>query len=124
MKSDELAFAREIQIAMETEDAARVAKKTVFGTKPELLHKVCRSGNCQANLHLKTPRSTRCRSVIDVEKKVTFPRIVGSRTQSAISLSEKVICSRSAERKSSLSQKLNTLPSRAFPTKPQLQFRN
>ena len=124
MKSDELAFAREIQIAMETEDAARVAKKTVFGTKPELLHKVGRSGNCQANLHLKMPRSMRYRSVIDVGKKVTFPRIVGSRMQSTISVSKKVICSLSAERKSSLSQKLNTLPPTGFPTKPQLQFRN
>jgi len=43
VKSDKLTFARAIQIAMETEDAARVAKETVFGTKPELLHKVVRS---------------------------------------------------------------------------------
>jgi len=42
VKSDELTFARATQIAMETEDAARVAKETVFGTKPKLLHKVGR----------------------------------------------------------------------------------
>ena len=43
MKSDELTFARAIQIAMETEDAARVAKKIIFGIKSELLQKVSRS---------------------------------------------------------------------------------
>jgi len=43
VKSDELTFAWAIQIAMETEEAARVAKETVFGTKSELLHKVGRS---------------------------------------------------------------------------------
>jgi len=43
VKNDELTFAQAIQIAMETEDAARVAKETVFGTKSELLHKVGRS---------------------------------------------------------------------------------
>jgi len=43
VNSEELTFARAIQIAMVTEDAARVAKETVIGTKSELLHKLCRS---------------------------------------------------------------------------------
>ena len=43
VKYDELTFAQAIQIAIETEYAARVAKETVFRTKSELLHKVGRS---------------------------------------------------------------------------------
>ena len=39
-KDTELTFAKAIEIAMETEDAARVAKETVHGTKPKQVFKV------------------------------------------------------------------------------------
>ena len=103
MKSDELTFARAIQIAMETEDAARVAKETVFGTKPELLRKVGQSRKLPAKATSKEAEKHEIPVCYRCGEKVTFPMIVGSRMQSAIFVSEKVICSRSAERKSSLS---------------------
>ena len=37
---DELNFAQAIQIAVETEDAAKVAKETVHGSKPKPVNKV------------------------------------------------------------------------------------
>ena len=40
VKDDELNFARAIQIAVETEDAAKVAKETVHGSKPKPVNKV------------------------------------------------------------------------------------
>ena len=40
IKADELTFARAIEIATETEDAAKVAKETVFGSPSERIHKV------------------------------------------------------------------------------------
>lgn len=40
IKDDELDFARAIQIAIEVEDAAKVAKETVYGSKPKLVNKV------------------------------------------------------------------------------------
>ncbi len=40
IKDDELDFARAIRIAVETEDAAKVAKETVYGTQPRTVHKV------------------------------------------------------------------------------------
>ena len=41
VKDDELTFSRAVEIAVETEDATKVAKKTVYGSKPTLsVHKV------------------------------------------------------------------------------------
>ena len=40
MKDNELTFAKAINIAIETEDAAKVAKETVHGTKPKPVNKV------------------------------------------------------------------------------------
>ena len=41
VKDDEFTFSRAVEIAVETENAARVAKETVYGSKPTLsLHKV------------------------------------------------------------------------------------
>ena len=40
VKDDELNFARAIEIATETEDAAKVAKDTVHGARPKPVHKV------------------------------------------------------------------------------------
>ena len=40
VKDDELDFAKAIEIATETEDAAKVAKDTVHGAKPKPVHKV------------------------------------------------------------------------------------
>lgn len=38
--ADWLTFTRAVQVATETEEAARVAKKTVFGSIPERIHTV------------------------------------------------------------------------------------
>ena len=40
VKNDELTFTKAIQIAIETEDAAKVAKETVYGTTPKPVHKL------------------------------------------------------------------------------------
>ena len=41
VKDDELTFSRAVEIAVETEDAAKVAKETVYGSKPtQSVHKV------------------------------------------------------------------------------------
>lgn len=40
LKDDELNFARAIEVAIETEDAAKVAKETVYGSKPKPVHKI------------------------------------------------------------------------------------
>eukprot|EP00914_Ancora_sagittata_P022662 GHVO01044975.1.p1 GENE.GHVO01044975.1~~GHVO01044975.1.p1 ORF type:complete len:278 (+),score=45.87 GHVO01044975.1:510-1343(+) len=40
IKDDDLTFARAIQIAIETEDAAKVAKETVHGSRPKPVNKV------------------------------------------------------------------------------------
>jgi transposase InsO family protein len=40
IKDDELDFAKAVNIAIETEDAARVAKETVYGAKPKPVNKV------------------------------------------------------------------------------------
>ncbi|XP_014676131.1 PREDICTED: uncharacterized protein LOC106816090 [Priapulus caudatus] len=40
IKDDELSYARAIQVAMETEDAAKVAKETVHGIQPRLVNKL------------------------------------------------------------------------------------
>ena len=40
IKDTDLNFAKAIQIAIETEDAAKVAKETVYGTKPQPVHKI------------------------------------------------------------------------------------
>jgi len=62
------------QIAMETEDVARAAKETVFGTKSELFYKVCISRKFPSKPSAsEDPRETIRRSVIDVVKKVTLP---------------------------------------------------
>ena len=39
-KEEELTFAKTIAVAMETEEAAKVAKETVYGTKTSPVHKV------------------------------------------------------------------------------------
>ena len=89
---------------MEIEDAARVAEgnriRNQFGVTaqggsiPEIARQIYICRRKKHEIHV----CYRC------GKKVTFPMIVGSRMQSAISVSDKVICSRSAERISSLSQ--------------------
>ena len=40
IKDNELKFAKAIEVAQEVEDAAKVAKETVHGTKPKPVHKV------------------------------------------------------------------------------------
>ena len=41
VKDDELTFSRAVEIAVETEDAAKVAKEMVYGSKPtQSVHKV------------------------------------------------------------------------------------
>ncbi|KFD47831.1 hypothetical protein M513_11311 [Trichuris suis] len=40
IKDDELTFSRAVHVALETEDAANVAKETVYGTKPKTVFKV------------------------------------------------------------------------------------
>ena len=40
VKDDELDFSRAIEIATETEDAAKVAKDTVYGARAKSVHKV------------------------------------------------------------------------------------
>ena len=40
VKDDELTFAKAVQIATETEDAAKVAKETVYGTKSKAVHRI------------------------------------------------------------------------------------
>ena len=42
IKDTDLTFARAVQVAIETEDAARVAKETVYGSKARPVHKVNR----------------------------------------------------------------------------------
>ena len=42
MKDDDLTFARAVEVALETEDAAKVAKETAQGTQPKHVHKVSR----------------------------------------------------------------------------------
>ena len=44
IKDDELDFNTAIEIAIQTEDAAKVAKETVHGTKPKQVHKVHQKG--------------------------------------------------------------------------------
>ena len=44
IKDDELDFARAIKIAIETEDAAKVAKETVYGSKPKAVNMVRQRG--------------------------------------------------------------------------------
>ena len=40
LKADELTFNRVIEVAFETEDSAKVAKETVYGSESTLVHKV------------------------------------------------------------------------------------
>ena len=40
IKEDELTFAKAVQVAIETEDAAKVAKETVYGAKGKSVHKI------------------------------------------------------------------------------------
>ena len=40
VKDDDLTFARAIEIAIKTEDAAKVAKETVYGTKTKTVDKI------------------------------------------------------------------------------------
>ena len=40
MKEDELTFAKAVHVAIETEDAAKVAKETVYGAKGKSVHKI------------------------------------------------------------------------------------
>ena len=43
IKDDELDFAHAIEVATETEDAAKVAKENVYGSKPKAVHKLLRT---------------------------------------------------------------------------------
>ena len=40
IKDNELTFARAIAVAVETEEAAKVAKETVYGSKPSSIHQI------------------------------------------------------------------------------------
>ena len=40
IKDNELTFARAIAVAMETEETAKVAKETVYGSKPSSIHQI------------------------------------------------------------------------------------
>ena len=60
VKDDELSFARAIEIAIETEDAAKVAKETVYGSKPRPIHRVSqqRKGMPQATSQVRKAKNT------------------------------------------------------------------
>ena len=53
VKDDDLDFARAIQIAMETEDAAKVAKETVYGNQTNVVHKIHKN---EATVNPKNPK--------------------------------------------------------------------
>lgn len=52
IKVEELTFAKAITIAVETEEAARVAKETVYGSKPLPVHKVASPGRQKQKLRV------------------------------------------------------------------------
>lgn len=53
-KEEELTFAKAITVAMKTEEAAKVAKETMYGTKTSPVHKV----DQREDLSLQTRRET------------------------------------------------------------------
>ena len=58
VKDDDLTFARAIEIAIETEDAAKVAKETVYGTKTKTVDKIhLEKQPSTGKTHKPTPRS-------------------------------------------------------------------
>lgn len=63
VKDDELDFTRAIEIATETEDAAKVAKETVYGNKPKVVQKVD-----------KKPKKTSTKAKSDGKPKITCYR--------------------------------------------------
>ena len=79
IKDTDLTFARALEVAIETEDAARVAKETVYGTRRRVLSRTISS------LIPKTSRSA-----ADVERP-TKQRTAPTKKQSAISVTKRDI---------------------------------
>jgi len=74
IKDDDLTFAKAVHIATETEDAAKVAKETVFGSKPRPVHKL-RARDIKSS---KSPRQAHPR--VSVVVKTTRLQNAGSKT--------------------------------------------
>ena len=58
IKDNELTFAKAISVASETEDAARVAKETVHGSRDMKVHKFNRQKQCQPSSKISEKTNT------------------------------------------------------------------
>ena len=67
VKDSELTFAKAISTAVETEDAARVAKETVYGAKQTPVHKI------QATKKKPSPANPNPSSKFGIQRKRDFP---------------------------------------------------
>ena len=97
VKDDELDFSRAIEIAIETEDAAKVAKDTVHGAKPKPVHKVASWHSSKAKEIKPTTGNSACYRCGD--EPIKHHNAV-SRTQSATSVALKDISRKCAGRDS------------------------
>ena len=97
VKDTDLTFARAVQVAIETEDAARVAKETVYSSKA----RSTRSTRNRRRVHSRTissliPRTSR--SATDVERSTKHRTAPTKKPKSVISVTKRDICKLFARR--------------------------